>query len=73
MHPELSKWDLLKRAFKDPKTSFFMLQDNGIKYYHSIRIPQATENRGLKTLVQKGIFTQEFLIQQELNEQYDVK
>ena len=53
------------RAFKDPKTSFFMLQDNGIKYYHSIRIPQATENRGLKTLIQKGVFTQEFLIQQE--------
>ena len=54
------------RAFKDSVKNFFMLTDDGIlDNYTAIRIPQATENRNLKILTHKGIFTQEYLIQQE--------
>ncbi|MDC0189750.1 tRNA-guanine transglycosylase DpdA [Rhodospirillales bacterium] len=54
------------RAFKDVQRSFFMPgDDSGLKYYASVRIPQATENAGLKLLVKKGVFSQEYLIQQE--------
>ena len=54
------------RAFKDSRKNFFMPGSGGkMKYYTAIRIPQATVNRGLTTLVKKGHFTQEFLLQQE--------
>ena len=54
------------RAFKDNRRNFFMPGTGGkMEYYTAIRIPQATVNRGLNTLVKKGHFTQEFLLQQE--------
>jgi hypothetical protein len=56
------------RAFKDTRNNFFMPgEGTGIRYYSAIRIPQATENRGIKTLIRKGHFTQEYALQSEAN------
>ena len=54
------------RAFKDNRRNFLMPGPDGMLNYNtSIRIPQATENRGLSALMKKGHFSQTYLLAQE--------
>ena len=53
------------RAFKDTNRNYYVKTEKGIDYYSAIRIPQATENRTLKTLAQEGKFSQEDFLQRE--------
>ena len=56
------------RAFKDSRHSFFMPDDGDrLRYYSSIRIPNAIEHRNLGILVKKGYFTHDFLLRQEID------
>ena len=55
----------LIRAFKDTNRNYYVKTVKGIDYYSAIRIPQATENRTLKTLAQEGKFSQEDFLQRE--------
>jgi len=49
----------LLRAFKDNRKNFFMPSKGvGLDYYTAIRIPDATESRGLEILKKKGYLTQ---------------
>ena len=56
----------LIRAFKDAKQNYY-LPGNGTKlrYYTSIRVPQAIENPKLQRAVKKGIFRAEELVRLE--------
>ena len=53
------------RAFKDTNRNYYVKTEKGIDYFSAIRIPQATENRTLKTLAQEGKFSQEDFLQRE--------
>ncbi len=54
------------RAFKDDRRNYFMLGNgDGLNYYTALRIPNAQDSQGLQVLIKKGVFTQEYLIQQE--------
>ncbi|MBO6947195.1 MAG: hypothetical protein JJ855_04365 [Rhodospirillales bacterium] len=56
----------LLRAFKDNRYNFFMpTNDQRMRYYTAVRIPQATESKGLKLLYSKGFANQSAVIAQE--------
>lgn len=56
----------LIRAFKDAKQNYYLPGDGmALRYYTSIRIPQAIENPKLQRAVKKGTFRAEDLVQME--------
>src|SRR3989344_1162554 len=56
----------LIRAFKDAKQNYYLPGDGlGLRYYTSIRVPQAIENPKLQRAVKKGLFRPEELIRLE--------
>lgn len=56
----------LLRAFKDSNRNYYSLKpEGGIEYYSAIRIPQAIENSGLKSLAKEGVYSQEDLQSRE--------
>lgn len=56
----------LIRSFKDSSRNYYALKpENGLDYYSAIRIPQAIENNGLKSLAKQGIYSQEDLQERE--------
>lgn len=56
----------LIRAFKDAKQNYYLPGDGlGLRYFTSIRIPQALENPKLQRAVKKGIFRAEDLVAME--------
>lgn len=56
----------LLRSFKDSNRNYYALKPGGgIEYYSAIRIPQATENNGLKNLAKQGVYSQEDLLDRE--------
>ncbi len=56
----------LIRAFKDAKQNYFLPGNGlGLRYYTSIRVPQAIENPKLQRAVKKGAFRAEDLVRLE--------
>ncbi|MBP8232461.1 tRNA-guanine transglycosylase DpdA [Rhizorhabdus sp.] len=56
----------LIRAFKDAKQNYYLPGDGpGLRYYTSIRVPQAIENPKLQRAVKKGMFRAEDLVRLE--------
>lgn len=56
----------LLRAFKDTRSNYYALQDDGsIAYYTAIRVPQALENLRLTRLVKTGRLDQDELVRCE--------
>jgi hypothetical protein len=56
----------LIRAFKDSKQNYYLPgNDLGLRYYTSIRVPQAIENPKLQRAVKKGMFRAEDLVRME--------
>lgn len=56
----------LIRAFKDAKQNYYLPGDGlTLRYYTSIRVPQAIENPKLKRAVKKGMFRAEELVRLE--------
>ena len=56
----------LIRAFKDAKQNYYLPGDGlALRYYTSIRVPQAIENPKLQRAVKKGIFRAEELVRLE--------
>ena len=56
----------LIRAFKDAKQNYFLPGDGlALRYFTSIRVPQAIENPKLQRSVRKGIFRAEELVRME--------
>lgn len=56
----------LIRAFKDAKQNYYLPGDGpGLRYYTSIRVPQAIENPRLQRGVKKGMFSAEELVRLE--------
>jgi hypothetical protein len=56
----------LIRAFKDAKQNYYLPKNGGgLRYYTSIRIPQALENPKLQRAVKKGLFRAEDLVAME--------
>lgn len=56
----------LIRAFKDAKQNYYLPgNDLGLRYYTSIRVPQAIENPKLQRSVKKGTFRAEDLVRME--------
>lgn len=56
----------LIRAFKDAKQNYYLPSDGvGLRYFTSIRVPQAIENPKLQRGVKKGIFRAEELVRLE--------
>lgn len=56
----------LIRAFKDAKQNYYLPGEGlGLRYYTSIRVPQAIENPKLQRSVKKGIFRAEDLLRME--------
>jgi hypothetical protein len=56
----------LIRAFKDAKQNYYLPGEGlGLRYYTSIRVPQAIENPRLQRSVKRGIFRSEDLIAME--------
>lgn len=56
----------LIRAFKDAKQNYYLPGDGlGLRYYTSIRVPQAIENPKLQRAVKKGMFRAEELVRLE--------
>jgi len=54
------------KAFKDSKNNYFLPRDKqGLNYYTALRIPQAIQNRTLKTLCKQGRYSQEQLLEME--------
>ena len=55
----------LLRAFKDARSNYYTLTENGLDYYAAIRIPQALENTRLVRAVKEGKLSQEVLLELE--------
>ena len=56
----------LIRAFKDAKQNYYLPgEDTRLRYFTSIRVPQAIENNRLKRSVKRGIFRAEDLVAME--------
>lgn len=56
----------LIRAFKDAKQNYYLPSGGlGLRYYTSIRVPQAIENPKLQRSVKKGVFRAEDLLRME--------
>lgn len=56
----------LIRAFKDAKQNYYLPgQGSGLRYFTSIRVPQAIENPKLQRSVKKGLFRAEELVRLE--------
>lgn len=56
----------LLRAFKDAKQNYYLPGDGlALRYYTSIRVPQAIENPKLQRAVKKGMFRAEDLVRLE--------
>jgi len=56
----------LIRAFKDAKQNYYLPGNGlGLRYYTSIRVPQAIENPRLQRAVKKGMFRAEELVRLE--------
>lgn len=56
----------LIRAFKDAKDNYYLPGDGiGLRYFTSIRVPQAIENPKLQRAVKKGLFRAEDLVRLE--------
>ena len=55
----------LLRAFKDARSNYYTLTENGLDYYSAIRIPQALENTRLARAVKEGKLSQEVLLELE--------
>ena len=56
----------LIRAFKDAKQNYYLPgSDSNLRYFTSIRIPQAIENPKLQRVVKKGSFRAEDLVRME--------
>ena len=56
----------LIRAFKDAKQNYYLPGEDGrLRYFTSIRVPQAIENNRLKRSVKRGIFRAEDLVAME--------
>lgn len=56
----------LIRAFKDAKQNYYLPGDGlALRYFTSIRVPQAIENPKLQRLVKKGVFRSEDLVRME--------
>jgi hypothetical protein len=56
----------LIRAFKDAKQNYYLPGDDlALRYYTSIRVPQAIENPKLQRAVKKGVFRAEDLVRME--------
>lgn len=56
----------LLRAFKDNRYNFFMpSNDQRMRYYTAVRVPQATENKNLKLLFSRGLAKQSAVVSQE--------
>lgn len=57
----------LIRAFKDDTRNYYLPDNDGLKYYTAIRIPQAITNNRLKNHAKTGRFKQEELLRLEKN------
>lgn len=56
----------LIRAFKDAKQNYYLPGNgSGLRYFTSIRVPQAIENSRLKRTVKRGLFRAEDLVAME--------
>lgn len=56
----------LIRAFKDAKQNYYLPGEGlGLRYYTSIRVPQAIENPRLQRAVKRGVFRSEDLLAME--------
>jgi hypothetical protein len=55
----------LLRAFKDARSNYYTLGENGLDYYTAVRIPQALENARLVRAVKEGKLNQEVLLKLE--------
>jgi hypothetical protein len=55
----------LLRAFKDARSNYYTLTDDGLDYYAAVRIPQALENTKLVRAVKEGKLNQEDLLRLE--------
>jgi hypothetical protein len=52
----------LIRAFRDARSNYYVLSEEGLEYYAAVRIPQALDNAKLKRAVKEGRLNQEFLV-----------
>lgn len=55
----------LLRAFKDARSNYYTLTDDGLDYYAAVRIPQALENNRLVRAAREGKLHQETLLELE--------
>ncbi len=55
----------LLRAFKDARSNYYTLTDDGLDYYAAVRIPQALENTRLVRAAREGRLNQETLLELE--------
>jgi hypothetical protein len=55
----------LIRAFKDARSNYYTLTDEGLDYYAAVRIPQALENSRLTRAAKEGKLHQETLLRLE--------
>ena len=64
----------LIRAFKDAKQNYYLPGEGlGLRYFTSIRVPQAIENPKLQRSVKKGIFRAEELVRLEALALYSLR
>jgi hypothetical protein len=55
----------LLRAFKDARSNYYMLTEEGLDYYAAVRIPHALENTRLVRAAREGKLNQEALLKLE--------